>query len=487
MTRSVQSLAVEHINEASGGVERLDDTLARLNNSATPILLDSVGLPSQSDDTKVRLAIDRAVANLANGSGSARIQFEPRNHVLDQIDISDLNNVEFLGYNASDYGQVTTTWTYDGGSGSVPFIMSNPTNLNAGIQFKGLLLNGGGLASRVMQIIAGTNWTIENLRCIGATDEQVFMDGSENYGCGQLSRFVHWDISCTGQPSSSGLVMGPGQTDQDCYGMTFDQLRIIHYDGIGLDIGAADTIMFRQLLVQRPSGTGWSIRHKGGDAPGSNINQSYEIVYDNYFAGGEIVLEAGPNPASGINFLTNAAQSGSSVPQFLGASSGSYTDHHGLVLTRYANGSYNHTTLDGRVRLYDATPGAEDYRHVITDPLGAMSADIRSGLAANTGAWGRTIDGAGRLITKTLNDDGTDGQTAHYIERTGNAVTAHRTLVGGVDKLTVSADGAHLALSGSATPAVNGELVFQATSNTSLTFKYRGSDGVTRTASVTLA
>ena len=39
----------------------------------------------------------------------------------------------------------------------------------------------------------------------------------------------------------------------------------------------------------------------------------------------------------------------------------------------------------------------------------------------------------------------------------------------------------------SATPAVNGDLTFQATSNTSLAFKFKGSDGTVRTGSITLA
>jgi hypothetical protein len=41
-------------------------------------------------------------------------------------------------------------------------------------------------------------------------------------------------------------------------------------------------------------------------------------------------------------------------------------------------------------------------------------------------------------------------------------------------------------LAPSVSPIVNGELVVEATSNTSLTFKYRGSDGTTRTASMAL-
>ena len=41
--------------------------------------------------------------------------------------------------------------------------------------------------------------------------------------------------------------------------------------------------------------------------------------------------------------------------------------------------------------------------------------------------------------------------------------------------------------SASATPADNGSLVFQLTSNTSLAIKVRGSDGVVRSATLTLA
>lgn len=44
-----------------------------------------------------------------------------------------------------------------------------------------------------------------------------------------------------------------------------------------------------------------------------------------------------------------------------------------------------------------------------------------------------------------------------------------------------------LTLAASQEPVRNGELVFEATSNTSLTFKYRGSDGVVRSGSITLS
>lgn len=58
------------------------------------------------------------------------------------------------------------------------------------------------------------------------------------------------------------------------------------------------------------------------------------------------------------------------------------------------------------------------------------------------------------------------------------------TTIGGT--LTVAGN-LSLHLAASVTPANNGDVVFQATSNTSFTIKYKGSDGVVRSGSVTLA
>lgn len=55
------------------------------------------------------------------------------------------------------------------------------------------------------------------------------------------------------------------------------------------------------------------------------------------------------------------------------------------------------------------------------------------------------------------------------------------------ERARLAADGLHQILSAIATPLVNGDLVIQATSNTSLTFKLKGSDGVVRSASLTLS
>jgi hypothetical protein len=63
------------------------------------------------------------------------------------------------------------------------------------------------------------------------------------------------------------------------------------------------------------------------------------------------------------------------------------------------------------------------------------------------------------------------------------------TVIGATNRrfATVFANNLNLAPSASVTPANNGDLVFEATDNTTLTFKYKGSDGVVRSGTVTLS
>lgn len=58
--------------------------------------------------------------------------------------------------------------------------------------------------------------------------------------------------------------------------------------------------------------------------------------------------------------------------------------------------------------------------------------------------------------------------------------------VGGVVKLRIGAPGVTIMPPASSTPANNGELVFQLTSNTSLVIKVKGSDGTVRSTTLTL-
>ena len=71
-----------------------------------------------------------------------------------------------------------------------------------------------------------------------------------------------------------------------------------------------------------------------------------------------------------------------------------------------------------------------------------------------------------------------------------SAASQHEWFIGGsTQAMTLDASG-NLILQSSATPATlttNGQLTVNATSNTNLRFSYRGSDGVTRVANITLA
>jgi hypothetical protein len=85
----------------------------------------------------------------------------------------------------------------------------------------------------------------------------------------------------------------------------------------------------------------------------------------------------------------------------------------------------------------------------------------------------------------------------YYDQTTGKHVWGTSTTSGAVDgvitwnsAMTLDASGRLILLASTTTPATlatNGELTFTATSNTNLRFSYRGSDGTTRVANITLA
>jgi hypothetical protein len=93
--------------------------------------------------------------------------------------------------------------------------------------------------------------------------------------------------------------------------------------------------------------------------------------------------------------------------------------------------------------------------------------------------------------------DGTSSQEGgFYCQRTGGEANIQKWCSGRVDRVALDRTGNLEFKSGttivlnpaaSVTPAANGNLVIQATSNTSLAFKLRGSDGVVRSGSIALS
>jgi hypothetical protein len=99
--------------------------------------------------------------------------------------------------------------------------------------------------------------------------------------------------------------------------------------------------------------------------------------------------------------------------------------------------------------------------------------------------------------------NGTNAQTARIYGTYTDASNGRRlditSTTGGIFTLTATGNGTGasgnllkltapiLLPASSVTLATNGDLAFEATSNTTLTIRYRGSDGTTRSAALTLA
>ena len=92
---------------------------------------------------------------------------------------------------------------------------------------------------------------------------------------------------------------------------------------------------------------------------------------------------------------------------------------------------------------------------------------------------------AGSFIIQSLK--GSAGGTARDIEFRHGATDTNGVITNGTALARVAAAGFTILPLVSSTPASNGDLTFEATSNTSLTIKFKGSDGTVRTNVLTLA
>jgi hypothetical protein len=147
------------------------------------------------------------------------------------------------------------------------------------------------------------------------------------------------------------------------------------------------------------------------------------------------------------------------------------------------------------------------YKLEVVAPAGDNIVSLfRSGdatAANNAGGGFRSISSAtaaSRVAQIWLDADGADFSSGDYffIQKNGNSGTvefnqysnaAMTFMTNATERARIDASG-NLILQSSATPATlgtNGMLTVNATSNTNLRFSYRGSDGTTRVANITLA
>jgi len=179
----------------------------------------------------------------------------------------------------------------------------------------------------------------------------------------------------------------------------------------------------------------------------------------------------------------------------------------GLAAEDIAQGSTgNITTLgavegDGSEPVDTSTLTVNQVLYVSATTAGGVTSTAPSGeakLVQNIGRVQRVassngvirVGGAGRTnATPNLNDGNIfigDGSGNAVIDSLTDALSTHAGIATSTDNSTFTKDIVQTP-SSTVTPASNGELMVEATNDTTLTFKYKGSDGVVRSGTITLS
>ena len=179
----------------------------------------------------------------------------------------------------------------------------------------------------------------------------------------------------------------------------------------------------------------------------------------------------------------------------------------GLAAEDIAQGSTgNITTLgavegDGSEPVDTSTLTINQVLYVSATTAGGVTSTAPSGeakLVQNIGRVQRVassngvirVGGAGRTnATPNLNDGNIfigNGSGFAVIDSLTDALSTHAGIATSTDNSTFTKDIVQTP-SSTVTPASNGELMVEATNDTTLTFKYKGSDGVVRSGTITLS
>lgn len=173
----------------------------------------------------------------------------------------------------------------------------------------------------------------------------------------------------------------------------------------------------------------------------------------------------------------------------------------GLLAHDLSAGGEGHVILSGLVRNVDTSGFSAGDGLYLSSTAGALTSTRPSsssdkvqkvGLVARSHATsgsiivigaGRTNDVPNELTTLTgvaLNDTDLGPFTGHTIVDNRDIKEAMQDLETGLDEMKFHPQS-------SISPGFNGDLVVEATNNSTLTFKYRGTDGTTRTGTIALS
>jgi hypothetical protein len=209
--------------------------------------------------------------------------------------------------------------------------------------------------------------------------------------------------------------------------------------------------------------------------------------------------------ASDVSGLGTAATEDFASPPSIGSTTpntGAFTTLNATGTTELVNGG----TTAGPFRLYNTFTDASNYERGFMRwssnvlQIGAEKAGTGSARALafqTNGTIRLSISANSNALDVPNSTFWTSGGTTWLKVSSGADLEFNNlyprvsgtTVIGATNRrfATVFANNLNLAPSASVTPANNGDLVFEATDNTTLTFKYKGGDGVVRSGTVALS
>jgi hypothetical protein len=328
-----------------------------------------------------------------------------------------------------------------------------------------LTLNGG---ARVQSAVATT-----------ANDEITITDTVTSAFPQAALHVVH--LGTTTQPSPAGMWIYPSG---DCSQMIWNNAAYIYPPNWSSSTAYAqgDAVVGSDTFVYTSQVSSNANHNPVGDGGSHWVN-----VRSTVGQYGTLVYEDKTQFASGFEFGVAGLQLWLGPTSAIG---GEIPIFRGLFIVPSGNETAGENLLDYNSTYSQAWSMRGTGLHVETGQ------GARIVLAYDIGSPGYNIISLNGFQTDTGNLGWVGGPNDSILYHEAPAGGGHHMSVGptvrinvnDTDMLLTPANGTlRVAIGASVAPVSNGELIFQATSNTSLTFKYKGSDGTVRSASLTLS
>jgi len=324
-------------------------------------------------------------------------------------------------------------------------LCDSQTEQTEGVNLRGFELNGGGLAARCMDTRSVVSWDVRELRLLGATQHQWFIDvGTSGLNSQSLyARSIFVDAYT--QPASNGVWIGDGSATNDTCQSELHDFQIQFLNGIGLRGGAADTLWWDDTKIYRfAGGTGQGFVAMAG---------TNAVGFNSWFQGNRFTrFEPRNLDGSSTDFVE--VRTGTREPEnnsfgMLDQSGPQYPTFKGTTASKNSISSETGYEFFKNLQRWDrngyVTLGANQDEGAVPLSIAQVGSSLlrlmRLDAPADAKRWDFLEDTSGNLIIRSRDDTGANGQLAFVLQRTGAAITQAQVFVGGAEKFRVSATG----------------------------------------------